>query len=187
MATTRILLGIICFAFTGSFAKSDGDLLARGRIDTAQIRQRNLLVHIAAAELGVRELTGNNDGKKVEAYLASARLTKGNPWCAAYLTWVFKKAGFSQPRTGWSPSLFPASRLTKAALPGDIIGIYFPDMKRVAHVGLLERIDGDWCISIEGNTSGAGSREGNGVFRKRRHIRTIYQFADWVSPKSVAQ
>lgn len=187
MATIRILLGIICFAFTGSFAKSDSALLALRKIDTAQIRQRNLLVRTAAAELGVRELTGNNDGLRVEAYLASAGLAKGNPWCAAYLSWVFRKAGFSQPRTGWSPSLFPASRLTKRALPGDIIGIYFPDMKRVAHVGLLERIDGDWCVSIEGNTSGVGSREGSGVFRKRRHIRTIYQFADWVSPKVPTQ
>ena len=175
MATIRILLGIICIAVTCSFHLPERHLLK------GQSSERLLLVNIAAQEIGVRELTGHNDGVRVEAYLAATGFKKNNPWCAAFVSWVFKSAGFVQPRTAWSPAMFPSSRLTKVFLPGNLLGIYFPDLKRIGHVGIIEKLDGDWCISVEGNTNISGSREGDGVYRKRRHKKTVYQMADWVS------
>ena len=175
MATTRILLGIICIAVTCSFHLPERHLL------TQKDSQRDLLVRIATAEIGVKELTGRNDGIKVEAYLAVTGFKKGNPWCAAFISWVFTTAGFAEPRTAWSPAMFPASRLTKQCSPGNLLGIYFPDLKRIGHVGMIEKLDGDWCISVEGNTNITGSREGDGVYLKRRHRKTIYKMADWVS------
>ena len=175
MATIRILLGIICIAVTCSFHLPERHLLK------GQSSERLLLVNIAAQEIGVRELTGYNDGVRVEAYLAVTGFKKGNPWCAAFVSWVFKSAGFVHPRTAWSPAMFPSSRLTKVFLPGNLLGIYFPDLKRIGHVGIIEKVDGDWCISVEGNTNISGSREGDGVYRKRRHKKTVYQMADWVS------
>ena len=41
-------------------------------------------------------------------------------------------------------------------------------MGRVAHVGLVEKSEGDWLVTIEGNTNGGGSRDGDGVYRRRR-------------------
>ena len=156
--------------------KVSGQTLAQ--ID--EIRERLRLVQFAVMEIGVRERTGQNDGIRVEAYLASADLKKGLPWCGAFISWIFKKAGYAGPRTGWTPALFPSSRITRSALPGNLLGVYFPKLKRIAHVGLIEKLDGDWCVSVEGNTNTQGSSEGDGVYRKRRHVKTIYQIADWV-------
>lgn len=137
------------------------------------------LVELAQGELWVREETGNNDGARVEGYLASVGLKKGQPWCAAFVSFIFKQAGYAAPRTGWSPALFPVKRLVKAAAPGNVFGIYFPVLKRIAHCGFVERANGDWISSIEGNTGTGGGREGDGVHRRKRHKRTIYKYADW--------
>ncbi|WP_316811349.1 peptidoglycan-binding protein [Pedobacter heparinus] len=101
-------------------------------------------------------------------------------WCSAWLSWVFGQAGYKQPRTAWSPALFPASRLVAAPRPGIVYGLYFASLKRIAHCGITERIQGDFIVGLEGNTNLAGSREGDGVFRKIRHKRTIYCYADWL-------
>jgi hypothetical protein len=112
----------------------------------------------------------------VEAYLAYVGLKKGNPWCAAFVSWVFWKAGYPKPRSGWSPDLFPPSRRTKKPVPGAVLGIYFPEKKRIAHVGLVVRLQHDWVISIEGNTN-EGSQQG--VFKKFRHKRYVSAYSIW--------
>ncbi|WP_316742744.1 peptidoglycan-binding protein [Pedobacter antarcticus] len=141
---------------------------------------RAALIRIARAEIGVRELTGKNDGLRVEEYLAVAGLKKGQPWCAAFVSWVFRQEGFHQPITGWSPSLFPASRLTSQLKEAQVFGIYIPQKKRIAHAGIIEKIQGDWYLSIEGNTNVYGSIEGDGVYHRKRHLKTSYRTADWV-------
>jgi len=140
---------------------------------------RNLLSK-ARAEVGVREATGKNDGKRVVAYLKYVGLKQGDPYCAAYVSWCFQQAGYAKPRTGWSPDLFPAKRVVKNPAPGKVFGIYFPELKRIAHCGLVEAVDGDWVMSIEGNTNASGGREGEGVYERRRHRRTIRCYADWL-------
>lgn len=183
MAATRLLLVIICFAFTGSFSMHRSYLLKQQHTDNGghETNYRLKLVNMAACEIGVREKTNQNDGERVEAYLALVGLHKGDPYCAAFVSFIFAHAGFIQPRSGWSPDLFPASRITKSPLPGNVIGVYFPALKRIAHVGLVERIDHNWCVTIEANTNIKGSREGEGVYRKRRLLKTIYRMADWVT------
>ena len=137
------------------------------------------LLPIALAELGVREWSGKNDGPKVEAYLAAAGLKKGQPWCAAFVSWVYQQAGYPKPRTGWSPALFPASRLVKKGKPGVVFGIYYPELKRIGHCGFVLSETTDWLLTVEGNTNGGGSRDGDGVYRKRRHSKTVHAYADW--------
>jgi hypothetical protein len=181
MAATRLLLAFVCFAITGSYGQFNSHLL------TPSGDQRQQLVHIAASQAGVREATGNNDGIAVSHYLAVTGLGTGHPWCAAYICWVYQQAGFAKPKSAWSPDLFPSSKITAAYLPGNLLGIYFPELKRIAHVGLIVKRDGDYLISYEGNTNIAGSREGDGVYLKRRHIRTIYRMADWVKEGGIKQ
>ena len=181
MLSIKLLLGIICFTLTGSIRMLDGNLLAHTNKHVND--HRSNLIRIAQNEIGVREKTGNNDGVRVEAYLSSVRLKKGQPWCAAFLSWVYAQEGLLKPRSGWSPDLLPYSRLTRSALPGNILGIYFPALKRIAHVGLIIKLDGDLVTSIEGNTNVNGSREGDGVYTKIRHIKTIYRIADWVAER----
>lgn len=187
MAASSFFSSLIWIAFVGSYWLPDRVVLKSNSRDLSKAGQvedrkyRLLLVRIAQGELGLREKTGRNDGKRIAEFLVSVGLKRPEPWCAAYVSWVFAKAGFAKPRSGWSPDLFPASRLARSALPGNLIGIYFPEKKRIAHVGLIEKQDGDWLVSLEGNTNVTGSREGDGVYRKRRHRKTVYRIADWVS------
>ena len=191
MSTIRILLGIFCLIAIGRNDEPSGGFLVQRTLikeqglrnkefgaDSAMVRKKILV--IAISQIGVREASGNNDGVKVEAFLRVTNLPRGNPWCAAFVSWVFKQVGFVKPRTAWSPALFPLARLTLTPKPADVLGIYSLKLKRIAHCGLVERRQNNWIISIEGNTNTNGSREGDGVYRKWRHIRTISKFADWV-------
>lgn len=184
MSTIRILLGLLCFAAVGCGTEpSSGilrprDSLVRGVAGNDAVREK--ILGISRTQIGIREATGNNDGQQVEAYLKVTNLPKGNPWCAAFVSWVFKQAGYERPRTAWSPALFPLARQPLSPKPADVLGIYSIRLKRIAHAGLVERRQDNWIISIEGNTNTNGSREGDGVYRKRRHVRTIATFADWV-------
>ncbi|SDZ84815.1 C40 family peptidase [Pedobacter hartonius] len=183
MSTIKLFLCILCLTYLGSNELYRRDLLIRILTHTRQNPSRFTITEIARHEIGVRELTGHNDGPRVEAYLSTVKLKRGEPWCAAYVSWVYAKAGFPKPRSGWSPDLFPSSRLARSALPGDVIGIYFPDLRRIAHVGIVMEQKGDWIYSTEGNTTVEGSREGDGVFKKVRHIRTIRSIADWITER----
>lgn len=177
---------------------SNQRLSYNGNNDTLK---RALIKSIFVAELGVREESGRNDGNKVETYLQYTNLQKGNPWCAAFVCWVFGKAGIRNPRSAWSPDLFPADKVvwkrqvrvsnssneqpSNAFKTGNIFGIWFDDKKRIAHTGFIEDVKGSWIITVEGNTNEAGSREGDGVYRKRRLVSSLYQVADWISNSSL--
>lgn len=142
------------------------------------------------SQVGIRERTGANDGKEVETYLASVGLSRGNPWCAAFLHWSFVKAGVKgTPRSGYSPSWFPVSntiyqrgkmeRYTPG--PTDVFGIWFENKGRISHVGFIDEWGkGSYAITVEGNTNEAGSREGDGVYRKRRLKNQIYKVSRWI-------
>lgn len=185
---------------------------------------QQLVRQIYSSQIGIRE-KGTNAGAAVEQYLRYVNLPKGNPWCTAFVCWVFGQAGVENPRTGWSPDLFPdkkviwrrgekltavsewtvdSGKLTMESVrraayipglssgfrpptsdlrpqssnlcpsPGDVFGLYFPEKKRIAHVGFVDQWDGTWMISVEGNTNNSGSREGDGVYRKRRLVRGVY-------------
>jgi hypothetical protein len=62
----------------------------------------------------------------------------------------------------------------------DVFGIYFANLKRIAHVGFVDEWGDKQVITVEGNTNEAGSAEGDGVYRKRRPIASIYQVANWI-------
>lgn len=202
MATARIFLLLLCTAPAFGhwlphrhLLKRDAGTLAVGRFPgyktSAMVRSPGVeisngvtlagmealaaarIVDIAERQLGVRERGGHNAGTQVEAYLRYVGLGKGHPWCAAFVSWVHGQAGFAPPRSGWSPSLFPTARRIPTAKPAALLGIYVGSLKRIAHVGLVTRVRQDWIESIEGNTNPAGSREGDGVYRRLRHRRAV--------------
>lgn len=143
---------------------------------------RQCVIETFTAELGVKELTGKNDGFRVEQYLASAGLGKGYAWCAAFVNWTYKGCGITGPESpAWSPSWFPSGKINQGdPLPGDVFGIYFNDKGRIAHVGFILVVNDRSFTTIEGNTNGAGSREGNGVYKKIRLRKQVYVTANWI-------
>lgn len=65
-------------------------------------------------------------------------------------------------------------------MTGDVFGLYFPEKARIAHVGFIDQWDGTWLTTVEGNTNDSGSREGDGVYRKKRLVRTVYKVARYI-------
>ncbi|RYF19398.1 MAG: CHAP domain-containing protein [Flavobacteriales bacterium] len=144
---------------------------------------RQQIIAISKSQIGVREISGKNDGIEVEKYLAYTGNKKGDPWCASFVSWVFGQAGYKQPKTAWSPELFSANKTAALPKPSMIFGIYFPKLKRIAHCGLVNKVNGNWVYTIEGNTNVNGNREGDGVYQRIRHQRDIHAYADWIIKK----
>ena len=109
----------------------------------------------------------------------------------------------------------------EALLPriGDLFGIWYTNLGRIAHVGFIDVPNGtsrkyevgsrevgsnnssnlklptsnlseaptsnlNILVTVEGNTNDNGSREGIGVFRKYRPLKSIKYIARWTTPRS---
>lgn len=147
----------------------------------------NEVISTLATQVGVKEKTGKNDGEQVEAYLKSIGLGKGYAWCQAFLYWGFWMASKTlsmpnpMPKTGgvldnWNKS--KKYQVAKGERPkvGDVFIMDFG--KGQGHDGLITDVQGDYILTIEGNTSADPSlpsedRDGQGVYRRRRKISSI--------------
>lgn len=150
------------------------------------------IVETALKEVGVEEVNGTNCGPRVNQYKAATRLDPEEPWpwCAAFVCWVVREAmatsGIKETATFKRPTTAGAWNLENWSLAqdnstqtkkphkgdikaGDIVVFTF------SHVGIAvgEPDDEGWLSTVEGNTDSSGSREGGGVFRKRRKLSSI--------------
>ena len=146
-------------------------------------------VSLAREEIGVSEVDGSNCGPRVDEYKAATWLDadKGWPWCAAFICWLVREAiegedvKFKRPRTAgsWDFENWAKQQSTNGVelrkttnediKAGDIVVFTF------SHIGLAVK-DADssgYVVTIEGNTNGAGSREGGSVLEKKRHVSKI--------------
>ena len=142
-------------------------------------------------QLGVREAGGNNQGWKIEQYLASVGLNGGNAWCASYVHWVLAECGVKTTITGYSPSAHNRSNIVyfhgkfrKQPKTGDVFTVYSIRKKRIAHTGFFrERINEKFYLTNEGNAAPDGWKgnpyEGFGVFEKIRSFNTTYSITRW--------
>lgn len=155
------------------------------------------LVQIAEAEVGVREVGGNNRGTRIIQYQRATWLEPDPwPWCAAFTAWclqefiraetVRKAIGLRDDRHAESWRCKDASAFgwerwaktkkllllpeTERAKAGDFIVFDF------SHIGIVaedQAVGARGMIqTIEGNTNGRGDRDsasGDGVWRKQRH------------------
>jgi len=160
-------------------------------IPKADMTARERVIAVAESQIGVREATGRNDGE-VNKYLAAVGMSMSQaPYCAAFNFWVGSMALDPNPfpRSAWSPDhLRGGTRVTESTVVrgGEAFGIYFPSKNRIAHTGLLRARDGVNFVTLEANTSAdvkpgsSRDRDGNGVFSKRRHWRTVHSVRDWI-------
>lgn len=149
---------------------------------------RTCVVDAAMSDVGVREATGRNDGPEVERYLAHVGLGKGYAWCAAFVSYHLDGCGVKNPKSAWSPAFASAAdrvwqprKAARSPLPGDVFSIYYANLKRVGHVGLVTGMDGRYILTVEGNTSGPGSREGDGVYARKRELAKVYAVTSYAS------
>lgn len=159
-------------------------------VNDSNLTVREQIERTFVQEVGVQELTGHNDGPRIESYLKVTGLGKGFPYCAAFAAWVYSSNHIPNPRSAWSPDWFPESRVIFKQGPdpdesitpqsGDVFGIYFPDKGRIAHMGFILSW-GKQVTTVEANTNQDGGRDGDGVYKKYRLKTQIYRVAKWIN------
>jgi hypothetical protein len=152
---------------------------------------RDEVIAKAESQLYVVELTGNNDGVEVENYLALTGLPKGYAWCAAFVSWVYYESGVKTTISARAVDFFKdkliykLGSLDKTAInngqKGDVFGLYYNNLGRIGHIGMIEGGDKNNYYSIEGNTNKDGEREGQGVERKIRPKKMMYAISDKIT------
>ena len=154
----------------------------------AALRER--IVSVAESQLKVREDTGQNDGKEICKYLRVTGLPEGHPWCAAFTSWVFSEAGGTAPMSARVVDWFDSNVVYKrewrkqTIVPEKamVVGLYYPNLGRYGHIGIVVHVPPGLIkniTTIEGNTNAAGSREGQGVYRKIRSWKNIAVMSDY--------
>ena len=167
--------------------------LMSGRAQT-ESNLRLKLKDTLTSQLYVREATGHNDGTEVERYLKFVGATKGAAWCAAFASWNLNAVGIPtppNPRSAWSPTFSMTYIVWSAGLEkqhkagdvkvGDCFTLYYSNIGRVGHVGFITGMEGNYYITIEGNSGSTGSREGEGVHKYKRDKRKVYTVTDYLS------
>lgn len=147
------------------------------------------IVEIAKKEVGVEEIDGSNCGPRVNEYKSATNLPPKEswPWCAAFVDWVVKEAmadgnyTFQRPRTAgawdlenWSLKQDDSTSTKRS--PGEDVKAGDIIIYKFSHVGFaIADADHETATvkTVEGNTDAAGSREGGGVFLKRRKLSQI--------------
>lgn len=158
---------------------------------------RAIIAAVAAEYLGTHE-TNKNRGPHLEEFWKATRYPEGaddrQPWCSAFVTFCVREADRRSPdlalripptfaavaewmdwahdkRTGcltFTPTEIQLRKYTPVA--GDIISF----LPHLSHIGIVasDYAGGSSAViqTIEGNTNSAGSREGDGVYRKTRSL-----------------
>ena len=74
-----------------------------------------------------------------------------------------------------------AGRWYKEAKAGDIVFFYSPAMGRIAHVGIVESVEGNKITTIEGNTSGIQGDRNGGECRRKTHNNFSVGGKNWIN------
>lgn len=144
----------------------------------------------ARGEIGVSEVT-KNKAPEIAKYWAATNYLTGmenrEPWCAAFVCWCIREGVrngntpilWALPRTAtafgfddeWAPK--NKLRVTKAPAASDLL-VGDVVVFRFSHVGIyVGPVSPTSILTVEGNTNGEGSREGDGVYQKIRPLNLI--------------
>jgi hypothetical protein len=129
---------------------------------------------LATAELGHREGTG--DANRFGAWYGTDDL----PWCAAFVSFVFFRAGLPLPAAtarGFASCSAGAAwfqrrgRFTTRPARGLVVFYDWDGKPPLDHAGIVERVQPDGSlVVIEGDTADPSGSGANGVFRRARNV-----------------
>lgn len=170
-------------------------------------RVARLAADIAEEYVGVSE-EGNNRGIKIAMFHRATTpvLTAGDPYCAAFVVYCLRSAAhrlginipLDWPRSGYTPDharwakkkgvwIYREQVSQETAQRGDLVCFYFRHHGRIAHMGIVTGWDEehDCLTTVEGNTGpggaiGAVDRDGEGVYAKRRPLKSLGQYGGLV-------
>lgn len=124
-------------------------------------------------------------------FAAMANHPQGFAWCATFISAAMKQEQVLVPAKILVPSsrtMFSEAKLrglnvpSQNIRPGDVVHMTrgMPSAW-LGHVGIVEAVDGDTLVTIEGNTNSRGSATGGSVLRHRRS-RSAWNLGAWRPP-----
>jgi hypothetical protein len=168
---------------SGVWSKRLGGLVA------PRLTTRQRVVRVAVGEVGVKEHpAGSNRGKRVDEYTATTG-TQGQPWCAAFVTWVWLQCGVMLDgfNTAYCPSWVQTARAGRCglsvvsrseAMPGDMALYDWGKDGTSDHIGILTTHvaeDGSFK-ACEGNTAVGNDSNGGAVMIRDRNASSVLVF-----------
>lgn len=158
------------------------------------------IVKEAQKHIGVMERDGNNRSFMIDRYNKNVGAPLGSPYCLAGIWWILDQAGnslgvkFDLPKTAGTQFFWghvkPEYKLTRPEKGAIAIFQQMGEPTR-GHAALVTAIDWrtDNFDTIEFNTNEAGSRDGQGVYWKKRSLisNTPLKLLGFVSPMMAAQ
>lgn len=180
--------------------------------------ERLIEVALEEAAKGVREVGGMNRGPDVERYQKTVGLSPGSPWCAAFVAACVTRSKGQNTPPGWcsGSAITQWHKGTRKMLPEgfttpekiDFQSKVRPGMIWVrakdgagavaarkgtwvqGHTGIVIAVDAEGFHTVEGNTNSAGSREGDGVYKKIHrwsYSTDIVRTVGWFDPEWVGR
>ena len=138
------------------------------------------IIEIAENEIGYKENPPNSNLTKYGKWFGF----DGVAWCAMFVSWVYYKAGFPLGNIGFLKGFAgcqtavkhfrETKEITTEPKEGDIVFFDWQGDGRFDHTGIFERkIDNDFFMSIEGNTSQTNQSNGGEVMRRKRRFKNV--------------
>lgn len=139
--------------------------------------QSSKVIEWAAKQIGFREGRSNGRWNNRNPFAKIAGHADGYAWCATFVCAAFIKAGvrhlIATPSAGvdqLSVGFKKAGRWSEYPAVGAVV--FYGKPSDLNHTGIVARYDNDHIWAIEGNTNDSGSREGDGVYLKKRARRS---------------
>lgn len=142
-------------------------------------------LELAESYVGTTELTGNNDGLEVEQFLRAVNLDKGNPYCAAFVSFILDETpNIREPdiRSGLASKFITEKSIDAKQVirgvtdipPGSIV-VWRKGNTIFGHTGFVKQQTGPVeFVTIEANTKPGtygNQRDGDGVWERERTIQ----------------
>ncbi|MFI2242384.1 peptidoglycan-binding protein [Streptomyces chrestomyceticus] len=144
--------------------------------------QVSRLLSVASAEVGYHEGRSNghwNNWQKYSPAVAGLAWSQNQPWCQTFQSWIFQTAGLKSlaPVTAscWNAVQWYKNQGRFSEYPAVGAMVFFGSGGG-SHVGVVTSYDADYVWTVEGNTNGNGSAEGDGVYTKKRARRSDYLY-----------
>jgi Putative peptidoglycan binding domain/CHAP domain len=133
------------------------------------------------------EIGGENSGPWVRLYM-KGKEGREWPWCAGFVTYVLRQAseslGVPMPHSqafgcdylagvaqGNGSFLRPKNAADLTSIKPGYLFLVRKTNNTWAHIGIVESVQGETMLTIEGNTNDSGSAEGFEVCRRTRGIK----------------
>jgi hypothetical protein len=132
--------------------------------------------------LHVRENNNDNRSPIIDQWNIEAGVPVGSNYCGSYAFAGQNFMGWASPSApAWTPAWNKAPERIAKPDTGDKFLLYYPNLKRIGHIGFVVHVDEHSIVTSEGNTNVAGSRTGIGVFNRRRPSSSVRSFVRWKS------